>query len=222
MSGTASPNHGPRRGGAPVDMIVLHYTAMPDPAAAVARLCDPAHEVSAHWFVGRDGDRLALVPEERRAWHAGAARWGAACDVNSRSVGIELDNDGASPFPDAQVAALTALLREVMGRHPAIRPERVLGHSDVAPSRKVDPGPLFPWRRLARDGLAVWPVGGGEVPPDGRLDADLGRIGYDPDAPVADRLRALRLRFRPGAAGQADARDADIAAALARCWPCAA
>ena len=220
MSQRASANHGPRRGGAPVDIVVLHYTAMADVAAARARLCDAAHEVSAHWLVTRGGDCESLVPEARRAWHAGAARWGDVRDVNSRSVGIELDNDGAAPFPDAQMAALIDLLRGVAARHPAISPARVLGHSDVAPSRKVDPGPLFPWKRLAEAGLALpTPDVGGE---GGRLGRDLTRIGYDPDAPEADRLRAFRLRFRPGALGPATGGDAALAAAIAARWPCAA
>ncbi len=200
-------------------MVVLHYTAMADAPAALARLCDPAFEVSAHWLVDRDGGAMPLVPEDRRAWHAGAGRWGEALDVNSRSVGIELDNDGAAPFPEAQIDALEGLLRGVMARHPAIRPERVLGHSDVAPSRKVDPGPLFPWGRLAARGLAIWPRAEGPAAP---LEDSLSRIGYDPAAPAGDRLRAFRLRFRPGAEGEADAVDASLAATIAARWPCAA
>ena len=219
MSAHPSPNHGARRGGAPVDMAILHYTAMADAGAARARLCDPAFEVSAHWLVLRDGACEALVPEDRRAWHAGAGRWGDVTDLNSRSIGIELDNDGAAPFPEAQVAALMDLLRGAMARHPAIAPERVLGHSDVAPARKVDPGPLFPWGRLAAAGLAV-PTPAPDAPGD--LAADLARIGYDPAAPLADRLRAFRLRHRPGAAGPPAAEDAALGAAVAARWPCAA
>ena len=220
MSSGASPNHGPRRGGVPVDMVILHYTAMADLDAARDRLCDPAFEVSAHWLVTRGGACEALVPEVRRAWHAGAARWGDVRDVNSRSIGIEIDNDGAAPFPDAQVTALIDLLRGVMARHPAISPSRVLGHSDVAPSRKVDPGSLFPWVRLTEAGLALpTPDVGDEA---GRLTDDLTRVGYDPDASEADRLRAFRLRFRPGALGPATDGDAALAAAIAARWPCAA
>lgn len=218
MIGAASPNHGPRRGGAGIDIVVLHYTAMRDAAAAIARLCDPEFEVSAHWLVARDGGATPLVPEDRRAWHAGAGRWGDVCDVNSRSIGIELDNDGASPFPEAQVAATAELLHGMLARHPGIVPARVLAHSDVAPSRKVDPGALFPWRRLAERGLSVWPDRAGE----GDLECSLTRIGYDPQAPLSDRLRAFRLRFRPEAlAGPADAVDAGLAARVAELWPCA-
>ena len=187
--------------------------------AAIDRLCDPAHEVSAHWLVGRDGRQVALVPEDRRAWHSGAGRWGDVRDVNSRSIGIELDNDGASPFPEAQVVALIDLLGTVVARHPAITPSRILGHSDVAPERKVDPGTLFPWNRLVAAGLAAaTPV---LEPPSRGLSADLTRIGYDPDASEADRLRAFRLRFRPHAGGPAGPEDAALAAAVAARWPCA-
>lgn len=213
-----SSNHGARRGAAAVDMIVLHYTAMADCDAARARLCDPAFEVSAHWLVRRDGTAEALVPEDRRAWHAGASCWGDVADVNSRSIGIELDNDGTSPFPEAQIAALERLLRAAMARHAAVTPSRVLAHSDVAPTRKIDPGPFFPWRRLARAGLSVWPDGEGA--PEA-LPRSLTRIGYDPDAAPGDRLRAFRLRFRPGAVGPADAVDAALAAEIAARWPCA-
>jgi N-acetylmuramoyl-L-alanine amidase len=219
VSPSASPNHGPRRGDGPVDIAVLHYTAMAEVDGARARLCDPAFEVSAHWLVTRCGACEALVTEDRRAWHAGAARWGELRDVNSRSIGIELDNDGASPFPGAQIGALVALLRGVVMRHPGIVPARVLGHSDVSPARKVDPGPLFPWWRLVDAGLAVPTPEEGAA---GCLRDDLTRIGYDPDAPEADRLRAFRLRFRPMAAGPATARDAALAAGVASCWPCAA
>ena len=215
-----SPNHGPRRGGGPVDMIVLHYTAMADLSAARARLCDPAFEVSAHWLVDRGGACEALVPEDRRAWHAGAARWGGVRDVNSRSIGIELDNDGLAPFPDTQVGALIDLLRGILARHPGIGPARILGHSDVSPTRKIDPGPLFPWARLAEVGLALPTPDAGAA--QGCLRGDLTRIGYDPEAPEADRLRAFRLRFRPGARGPATGRDAALAAAVAARWPCAA
>ena len=199
-------------------MVVLHYTVL-GAAESLARLCDPAAEVSCHWLVDRDGTVTGLVDEGRRAWHAGRSRWGAARDVNARSVGIELVNDGAEPFVEAQMAALEGLLGEVLGRH-GIPPERVVGHSDVAPGRKVDPGPLFEWRRLAARRLAVWPEGAGEGDP-ATLPVALDAIGYDPEVAPEARLAAFRLRFRPLAApGPADRADAGLAAAVAARWPC--
>ncbi len=138
-------------------MVVLHYTAMRRCAEALERLCDPAHEVSAHYLISERGQVFALVPEEARAWHAGAGRWGAVTDVNSRSIGIELANPGDAPFAAPQMAALEQLLRAVLGRH-RIPPERVIGHSDMAPARKADPGRRFDWRRLALQRLSVWPA----------------------------------------------------------------
>ncbi|WP_261193380.1 N-acetylmuramoyl-L-alanine amidase [Pseudoruegeria sp. SHC-113] len=205
-----SPNFGERRGAAQPDLIVLHYTAMQSCDAARDRLCDPAFEVSAHYLIGRDGACLRLVEEDKRAWHAGAGRWGDVVDVNSRSIGIELDNDGASPFSAPQMATLEALLPEVMRRW-GIPPARVIGHSDMAPARKIDPGPRFDWRRLALQGLSVWP----EPAAPGDLYADLARFGYDPEAPREAVLAAFRARFRPGADGSADAEDAGLAADLA-------
>ncbi|MHA1108209.1 MAG: N-acetylmuramoyl-L-alanine amidase, partial [Alphaproteobacteria bacterium] len=155
----SSPNFGPRRGGAAPDMIVLHYTGMDTAGAAIARLTDPASEVSAHYLVDLDGRVVGMVGEDMRAWHAGAASWGGVADVNSRSIGIEIVNPGRvlgyPPFPEPQVAALEALLGDIMARH-AIAPERVVGHACVAPGRKGDPGEKFDWRRLARRRLSVW------------------------------------------------------------------
>ena len=198
-------------------MVVIHYTVL-GAAASLDRLRDPAAEVSCHWLVDRDGAVTGLVAEDRRAWHAGRSRWGEVRDVNSRSVGIELVGDGADGFPEAQMAALEGLLGEVAARH-AIPPERVLGHSDVAPGRKRDPGPRFDWPRLAERGLAVWPEGAGEADPSG-LGPALDAIGYDPEAGARARLAAFRLRFRPLAAtGPPDAVDAGLARAVAERWP---
>ncbi len=128
-------------------------------AAALARLCDPAAKVSAHYTIDEDGIVYAHVPEDQRAWHAGAAYWAGADNINARSIGIELVNPGHEfgyrPFPPAQIQSLIALAREILGRH-AIPLARVLGHSDVAPSRKDDPGELFPWEALAQSGIGVW------------------------------------------------------------------
>jgi N-acetylmuramoyl-L-alanine amidase len=194
------------------DLVVIHYTGMASCAAAQARLCDPAAEVSAHWLIDTDGTCTALVDEDRRAWHAGAGRWQGREDVNSRSIGIELQNDGSAPFAAPQMAALERLLAQVLVRWP-IRPAGVIAHSDMAPDRKADPGPRFDWRRLARAGLAVWPAEG-VADPAGFLRNAVG-FGY-PALDEAVVLRAFRLRFRPWAAGPADAVDAGMAADLAR------
>jgi N-acetylmuramoyl-L-alanine amidase len=205
-----SPNCGERREGLRPSLIVLHYTAMGSAEAALERLCDPAAEVSCHWLIGEEGRVYALVPEEMRAWHAGAGAWGGAGDVNSRSIGIELQNDGRSPFPERQMAALEALLRCVMERW-GIGPAGVIAHSDMAPDRKGDPGPRFDWRRLARAGLSVWPDAG--APRD--FAADARAFGY-PDVAEDLLLAALRLRFRPWATGPVDDTDRAVAAGLAR------
>lgn len=196
-------------------MVVLHYTAMPTCAAAQARLCDPLAEVSAHYLIAETGTVIALVPEAMRAWHAGAGAWGAVLDVNSRSIGIELANTGAAPFPDPQMRALIALLADVRDRW-SIPPERVIGHSDMAPGRKQDPGPRFDWRRIALAGHAVWPGPGGDS--EAPLAASLSAIGY-PGADPQTRLAAFRLRFRPWASGLEDATDRALASDLARRFP---
>ncbi|HLS19578.1 MAG TPA: N-acetylmuramoyl-L-alanine amidase, partial [Paracoccaceae bacterium] len=157
-----SPNFGARRGGAHPDMVILHYTGMESAAAAAERLCDPCAEVSAHYLLDIDGTVFTMVAEDQRAWHAGVSAWGGVTDVNSRSIGIELANPGHChgypPFPEPQMAALATLLRGILGRW-SIPPERVLGHGCIAPGRKIDPGEKFDWRRLARDGLAIWAEG---------------------------------------------------------------
>jgi N-acetylmuramoyl-L-alanine amidase len=205
-----SPNFGERRGGARVDLVVLHYTAMPTCAAALERLCDPLAEVSAHYLIDGDGTVLSLVDETMRAWHAGAGSWGGRGDVNSRSIGIELANTGSEPFAEAQMAALERLLAEVLRRH-ALPPQAVIGHSDMAPDRKGDPGSRFDWRRLALQGLSVWP----DPALPGDFLADLAAFGY-PEANPTALLTAFRLRFRPWATGPLDATDRALAAGLRR------
>ncbi|MDR7125861.1 N-acetylmuramoyl-L-alanine amidase [Pseudotabrizicola sp. 4114] len=209
---TPSPNFSDRRGGATPSLIVIHYTAMESCAAARARLCDPVAEVSAHWLISRHGDAEALVDEDKRAWHAGAGAWAGITDVNSHSIGIELDNRGNEPFPEPQMAALETLLEGIMARW-QIPAHRVIGHSDMAPDRKSDPGPRFDWQRLARQGLSVWPeLTGADPAPDFLSSAC--RFGY-PALGEDLVLRAFRWRFRPAASGPVTSADAAMAAALA-------
>lgn len=195
-----SPNFDDR--GRAIDMVVLHYTGMESATAARDRLCDPDARVSAHYLVDEDGIVTRLVAEEVRAWHAGVSFWRGATDINARSVGIEIVNPGHEfgyrAFPENQMAAVEGLLAGILARHD-IAPARVVGHSDVAPSRKQDPGELFDWKRLAAKGLSVWP----ETPPQGALTESasapsmLREIGYDPDASPADVITAFQRRFVP-------------------------
>jgi len=209
-----SPNFGPRRDGLKPDLIVLHYTAMADCDAALRVLCSPEREVSAHYLIGRDGAVVALVDEAMRAWHAGAGSWRGRGDVNSRSIGIELDNDGATPFTAALMDALDTLLPGILARW-SIPPEGVIGHSCMAPGRKIDPGPRFDWQRLARAGLAVWPATRKAAPVDpDRFRADAWAFGF-PDVAEDLLLTSTRLRFRPGARGPLDGRDCAIMAEMA-------
>ena len=168
-----SPNHDERAAGKPVDILLLHYTGMRSAEGALKWLTDPASKVSSHYFVDEDGRAVALVDEDRRAWHAGKSFWAGETDINSRSIGIEIANPGHEfgyrPFPEAQIEAVIALCRDILARHP-IPPERVLAHSDVAPARKQDPGEFFPWARLAAAGHR----------PLGRAGAD--RTGADAEA----------------------------------------
>lgn len=208
-----SPNFGERRDGLTPELVVLHYTAMADCAAAARALCDPAREVSAHYLIGRDGEVLALVDEPLRAWHAGSGEWRGAGDVNSRSIGIELDNDGFSPFSEPMMASLEALLPKILERW-SIMPEGVIAHSDMAPGRKTDPGRRFDWKRLARRGLAVWPEPVSAPCDPARFRADARRFGYG--EMEDDLLRDMvRLRFRPWAEGALSAEDCAIMADLA-------
>lgn len=206
-----SPNHGPRPGGCEIDMLVLHYTGMPDRESALARMCDPAAQVSAHYCIDEDGTLYRLVDESRRAWHAGRSFWRGATDVNDRSIGIELVNPGHEfgyrPFPEAQMLALRDLAREVLARHP-ISPQNVVGHADIAPLRKQDPGELFDWQRLARWGVGLWPPLEEERQPEPDRPVDeiqlmLAKYGYEVpvsgilDEPTRAVIAAFQRHFRP-------------------------
>ncbi len=194
-----SPNFNDRL--LPVSMVVLHYTGMPSAAAALDRLADPAAEVSAHYVVAEDGVVVRMVDEARRAWHAGKSFWRGVTDVNSASVGIEIVNPGHEfgyrPFPEPQMAAVEALVAAIAARY-RVAPGNVVGHSDIAPARKDDPGELFDWPRLARAGLAdVVPAAATDPGwTDAGFLAALGRYGYDAsDGPAA--TVAFQRHFRP-------------------------
>lgn len=193
--------------------------------AALRTLCDPKTEVSAHYLIAEDGAVTRLVPEALRAWHAGAGRWGEVADVNSRSIGIELSNTGFTPFAAAQMEALGGLLREIFSRW-ALRPERVIGHSDMAPARKIDPGARFDWQRLARLGLSVWPepqmVAANKnlrAPDRDQFLRAAQRFGYTASDDPAVILKAVRLRFRPRHTGPLDATDLALIRDLAARFP---
>jgi N-acetylmuramoyl-L-alanine amidase len=212
-----SPNHGERKDGRLPDSLVLHYTGMVDGPTALAQLCNPAAQVSSHYFVFEDGRVLQLVPEIRRAWHAGVGCWQGERDMNTASIGIEIVNAGHEhgyrAFPSAQIAAVIDLSRDIVQRW-AIRSDRVIAHSDMAPKRKQDPGELFPWGQLHAAGVGHWvapyPIASGrffqrgeEGQPIGALQAMLGLYGYDlPVTAVYDELTeavvaAFQRHFRP-------------------------
>lgn len=188
-----SPNYDTRR---PV-LVVLHYTAGKTAEGSLRTLqtSNSNGPVSAHYLLGKDGELYQLVDEKQRAWHAGDGRWGTITDVNSASLGIEIDNDGRSPYPEVQIDRLIALLEDVTGRL-GIPREQVIGHEDMAPGRKIDPGPLFPWKRLHEAGFGIWPDPGAGEPPaafDGWLA--LAALGYPLDDRAAT-LQSFRHRFR--------------------------
>lgn len=196
-------------------LIVLHYTAMATVDAALARLSDPQYEVSAHYLIAPRGGVFQLVDEADRAWHAGSGSWGGIGDVNSGSIGIELANDGSSPFPAALMDTLGQLLTDIMARW-RIEPQGVIAHSDLAPQRKSDPGRRFDWRRLALEGVSVWPAPGAPQDADSQAFRSAAvAFGY-PDAACDVLLEAYRQRFRPWARGPLDGWDVAGAMDLAR------
>jgi N-acetylmuramoyl-L-alanine amidase len=234
-----SPNFDART--APPDMMVLHYTGMQSGEAALARLIDPAAKVSAHYLIEEDGRLFALVPEARRAWHAGASSWRGETNINACSVGVELVNPGHEhgyrPFPEPQIETLIALMADIRSRW-TIEDARILGHSDVAPMRKQDPGERFPWKTLAQAGHGLWvepraapgpPLTLGD---DGlgvlTLRAALKRVGYDLpmagdyDADLATVVTAFQRHWAPARVdGVADGETRARLMALARLAPSA-
>lgn len=217
-----SPNQN-SRGGIQLELVILHYTGMASFHSALERLRSPKAQVSCHYLIRESGEVFRLVDESRRAWHAGEACWGGWPQVNARSIGIELAHpghrSGVRSYAEAQLLSLESVLSEIMERW-GIPPEGVLGHSDVAPCRKRDPGEWFPWNRFAAANLAVWrkgPRGGGRRLSGTecrRLQAALSEIGYcvpstgRPDAATRAAFHAFQRRFRPGELGA----PADIAA----------
>lgn len=195
-----------------IDTIIIHYTGMSTAEEALERLCDYSDQaiargrVSAHYMIDEDGKTYALVDERDRAWHAGKAFWRGRTNLNDISIGIELVNPGHEiqyrAFPRAQMDALVSLCKNICKRHP-VKPEYILGHSDIAPGRKVDPGEKFGWRFLARQGIGLWPEAESEDYPRAQmylssqstLKGALVRWGYNPDADLSDLCRAFNHHF---------------------------
>ncbi len=203
-----SPNWDARPDTVAIDTLVLHYTGMQSAEAAIERLRDPAARVSSHYVVEEDGTVSRLVDEAHRAFHAGISYWRGHTALNERSIGIEIVNPGHEwgyrPFPAAQMDAVRALCRAILGRH-AIPPINVVAHSDIAPDRKQDPGELFDWPSLAADGIGLWPPACGGFVAEGEVEAALRRIGY-PIPDLATTIAAFQRRWRPALVdGVADA-----------------
>ena len=197
---TVSPNFNDRHMGQCIDMLVIHYTGMESEKAAMDNLCNVDAGVSAHYIISEDGSVNRLVDEDKRAWHAGVAWWRGALDINSRSIGIELVNPGHEfgyqPFPELQMDALISLAQAIMRRH-HIPPRNIVGHSDVAPTRKSDPGELFNWQRLAKSGIGLWPDGW--VPKNAPVEdvsAMFSAFGYE-TADMDATITAFQRHFMP-------------------------
>ncbi|MCD8562678.1 MAG: N-acetylmuramoyl-L-alanine amidase [Alphaproteobacteria bacterium] len=203
-----SLNHGARAGGRVPSLLLLHYTGMRSAEEALERLCSSESEVSAHYLIEESGVVHSLVPEDRRAWHAGKSYWAGDTDINSASIGIEIVNPGHEfgyrAFPEHQIVSLIRLSEGIVKRY-NIKPSRVLGHSDVAPGRKTDPGELFPWERLAREGVGLWPAphevdrreAEAVLVDDARWKELLARYGYNPDIDLPVLLMEFHRHFYP-------------------------
>ncbi|MCF6214937.1 MAG: N-acetylmuramoyl-L-alanine amidase [Emcibacter sp.] len=208
-----SPNYNDRPEGSEIKYLILHYTGMHTGKAALDRLCDEAAKVSAHYLIEEDGRVFPLVPEDKRAWHAGRSSWEGERDINGHSIGVELVNPGHDspgykgdyrPFPEAQMTALIELCHGILTRHD-IKPWHVLGHSDVAPTRKCDPGELFDWQRLAEAGIGLWPsnvgkkqsIAGNAASFQERLSLYGYELGGHKDFPAQRIVTAFQRHFRP-------------------------
>lgn len=230
-----SPNQNDRQ--RPVSMLVLHYTGMENGQAALNRMCDAEAQVSAHYMIEEDGRVFRLVDEDKRAWHAGVSEWNGITDVNSASIGIEIVNGGHDyglpDFPDVQINALIPLCKRIIAAH-RIAPRNIVGHSDIAPERKTDPGEKFPWSGLAAAGIGLWPGSGNDdrrilFEAGGRdrgvtlLQRGLAGLGYGValDGVMTDRtisvVRAFQRRFRTDKVdGIVDMETLDLVGRLAR------
>ena len=211
-----SPNHDARL--APPDAVILHYTGMQTGEAALERMCDPEARVAAHYMVEEDGRVFRLVPEERRAWHAGRSFWRGETGLNASSIGIEIVNPGHEwgyrPFPDLQIEAVIGLLDAIRGRW-MVPDARILGHSDVAPDRKTDPGELFPWKRLAEAGNGLW------WEPEPERIAALGAplsVGDEGAGVFVLQAGLHRLGYEPKPSGKYDEETATVVTAFQRHW----
>jgi N-acetylmuramoyl-L-alanine amidase len=215
-----SRNHGVRRGCVAPDLLVLHYTAMQTTREALERLCSPNHEVSAHYLISASGEIFQLVAEDRRAWHAGRSCWGGDHDINSRSIGIELDNNGRVPFSFLQFCALVLLCHDIFRRW-SFPYWRVVAHSDIAIGRKVDPGSRFDWSGLAKENIGSWPLQGVAVEcvNEAQFLEDAGLYGYEISLGLKPVLEAFRLHFRPTAQGGLDSIDCLLARDLSDRFP---
>ena len=208
MQTKKSQNFDDRRGVEQASMIILHYTGMKTGEEALERLCDPSGKVSAHYWIGEGGEIIRLVEDDKRAWHAGVAYWAGETDINTHAIGIEIVNPGHEfgycEFPEEQIIAVSKLCQEKMNRY-SISPSCVLAHSDVAPARKEDPGELFPWQRLAGQGVGLWPVptdmdreAAQDMLSDHvAIDSILSEIGYDPSVGFSQVLIAFHRHYYP-------------------------
>ena len=205
----ASPNFDERR----PNLVIIHHTSDDTVDEALRTLTSPERKVSSHYLISRNGEILQLVEERARAWHAGKSWWGGVTDINSISLGIELDNNGSEPFADAQIDALLGLLEGIRQRYP-IPSANFIGHADVAPTRKDDPSALFPWEQLAARGFGLWCDEPLAPAPEGfDLALALTAIGYDPATPEASR-QAFRLHFVRGDHEEVDAYEKALASCL--------
>ena len=196
-----SPNHAPRAADAPVDILVLHYTELPL-EESLEVLCDSArpHRVSSHYVLAEDGTAYRLVPEDCVAWHAGLSHWRGREALNGTSIGIEIVNlhGDRHDYPAVQIDALIELCQGIVRRHPRIVARNIVGHSDIAPQRKIDPGRRFPWATLAAAGIGLWPKGRTR-PLDGKIQPGLQRLGYAPPVAVPPKeiIKAFQRHYRP-------------------------
>ena len=201
-----SPNFGSRSEGTDIEFIILHYTAM-STENSLERLCDPVHEVSCHYLIDPSGNCYQLVDDSKRAWHAGKSYWRGYVDLNSRSFGIELVNSGNENYPEAQMKSLIRLLKYLIGSF-KLNPKNVLGHSDIAPSRKLDPGKWFNWKKLSANGVGLFPEVSTPIECDKKIFlAQAERAGFNPNTYFEHILMTFRNRCRPNFTGEFDGYD---------------